>query len=425
MKMKIKFTIALLFISQLVFSQGIKFDKEKYASLPVYEPEKSQGFSSSSLPTKISYRNYCPPILSQGDVSTCVGWATSYSLLSTQQNILMGETNTERKQVRVMDPNFVYALIRDYKDGWCQNGTYMSDAMDVLMNHGSKPFFTPPWLSCNSVYKFDKFALAIASIYSIKTYYTLNDQTNLINTLKYTLYDKKPIAIGMNVTKSFATGSGISYGKWTPSANEKIDGAHAMCIIGYDDNKYGGSFEVMNSYGSSFGDNGFVWITYSDMKKYLQEAYIIELNTGQNGFRKGNCSYGNCENTYSRYKYSSGDVYEGEFSKGYLNGWGTLLHADNSFYIGNFSNGYKHGWGIVYLPKKGNFYKTYFNYGTLKSMENYQGFSGTEEDKKLDALINVLQEIIPGKTIDIKSEAYQEFMESVKPEEEPVPVKID
>ncbi len=423
--MKIIFTITLSFIYQLVFSQGIKFDKEKYASLPVYEPEKSQGFSSGSLPTKISYRNYCPPILSQGDVSTCVGWATSYSLLSTQQNILMGETNTERKQVRVMDPNFVYALIRDYKDGWCQNGTYMSDAMDVLMNHGSKPMYTPPWLSCNSVYKFDKFALAIASIYSIKTYYTLNDQTNLINTLKYTLYDKKPIAIGMNVTKSFATGSGISYGKWTPSANEEIDGAHAMCIIGYNDTKYGGSFEVMNSYGTTFGDNGFVWITYSDMKKYLQEAYIIEVNTGQNGFRKGNCTYGNCQNTYSRYVYSSGDVYEGEFSKGYLNGWGTLLHADNSFYIGNFSNGYKHGWGIVCLPKKGNFYKTYFNYGTLKSMDNYQGFSGTEDDKKLDGLINVLQQIIPGKTIDIKSDAYQEFMESIKPEDEPVPVKID
>jgi len=178
--MKIKFTITLLFICQLIFSQGIKFDKEKYASLPVYEPEKSQGFSSGSLPTKISYRNYCPPILSQGDVSTCVGWASSYSLLSTQQNILMGETNTERKQVRVMDPNFVYALIRDYKDGWCQNGTYMSDAMDVLMNHGSKPMFTPPWLSCNSVYKFDKFALAIASVYSIKNYYVLNDQKKLI-----------------------------------------------------------------------------------------------------------------------------------------------------------------------------------------------------------------------------------------------------
>lgn len=423
--MKIKLTVLVLLGLQMVFAQGIKFDKEKYQNLPTYEPQKAQGFTSGTLPLKLSYRDYCPPILSQGQVSTCVGWATSYSLLSTQQNILMGETNFYRKQVRVMDPNFVYALIRDYGDGWCQNGTYMADAMEVLMNNGSKPLFTPPWLSCNSTYEFDKFALAVASIYTVKSYFTLNDPSNLIATLKNTLYNKKPIAIGMNVTKSFATGSGIVYGKWSPSVNEKIEGAHAMCIVGYDDTKYGGSFEVMNSYGTSFGDKGFVWITYNDMKKYMQEAYIIELNTEKNGYRIGNCSLGDCYSYYSRYKYSDGEVYEGEFTKGYRNGWGTLLHVDNSFYIGNFSNGYKHGWGITYLPKTGYYYKTYFNYGKLQSSQFYQGFSGTEEDKKLDGLIEVVQGVIPGKIIDIKSEAYQEFVDASKPEAEPIPLKID
>ena len=33
---------------------------------------------------------------------------------------------------------------------------------------------------------------------------------------------------------------------------------HAMTIIGYDDNKYGGAFEVMNSWGEAFGNKGFV-----------------------------------------------------------------------------------------------------------------------------------------------------------------------
>jgi hypothetical protein len=424
--MKIKITAILLFGFQSVFGQGIKFDKEKYENIPVYEPQKSQGFANATLPSKISYRDYCPPVLSQGQVSTCVGWATSYALLSTQQNILMGETNYYRKQVRVMDPNFVYALIRDYSDGWCQDGTYMSDAMEILNNNGSKPFFAAPWLSCNSTYEFDKFALAIASIYTIKTYYTLKDATDLVSTLKYTLNNKKPIGVGMTVTKSFATGSGIAYGgKWTPNSNEKIEGAHAMCIVGYDDNKYGGSFELMNSYGTSFGDKGFVWISYADMKKYMQEAYIIELETEQNGYRTGSCTLGDCYNYYSRYKYNTGEVYEGEFSKGYRDGWGILLHTDNSFYIGGFVNGYKHGLGIVYLPSSGNFYKTNFNYGTLQSSQNYQGFSGTEEDKKLDGLIDVLQGVIPGKEVNTKSDAYQDFVDSIKPEAEPIPVKKD
>jgi hypothetical protein len=417
--MKIIFLTIILIGFQSIFAQGIKFDKVKYENIPVYEPNKTQGFASNVLPTKVSYRDFCPPVKSQGEVATCVGWATSYALLSTQQNILMGETNFYKKQVRVMDPNFVYALIRDYSDGWCQNGTFMGDAMDVLNNNGSKPLFAAPWLSCNSTYQFDKFALAIASIYTLKTYYILKDPVDLISTLKNTLNNKKPIAIGMDVTNSFSTGSGIAYGKWSPSANEKIDGAHAMCIIGYDDTKFGGSFEVMNSYGKSFGDKGFVWISYADMKKYMQEAYIIELDTEEYGYRTGKCTLGDCNNNYSRYKYDSGEVYEGEFSKGYRDGWGILLHSDNSFYIGEFSNGYKHGWGIEYSLSSENYFKTNYNYGKLQSSENYQGFSGTEKDKKLDGLIEVLQGLIPGKEIDIKSDAYQEFVDSSKPEAEP------
>jgi hypothetical protein len=317
-----------------------------------------------------------------------------------------------------MDPNFVYALIRDYNDEWCQKGTRMEDAMEVLLNNGSKPLLTPPLLSCNSTTEFDKFTFAIASIYTIK-YYRRLDLSNVISTLKYTLNNRKPIAVAMNVTNSFATGSGITYGKWSPSSSEQIAGGHAMCIVGYDDTKYGGSFELMNSYGTEFGENGFVWVTYADMKKYLQEAYIIELNTDAYGYRKGNCSLGDCNNYYSRYKYSDGEVYEGEFSKGFRNGWGMHIFNDNSFYIGNFSNGYMHGSGIYFSYSTSSYFKTYYNYGTLQSSQNYQGFSGTEEDKKLDGLIEVLQNTIPGKSVDMKSDAYQDFVEASKPEEEP------
>ena len=422
--MKIKLTLISILLFQVLFSQGIIFNTEKYDNLPAYEPQKSQGFANAALPSKTSYRSYCPAVLSQGQVSTCVGWATSYALLSTQQNILMGETNFYRKQVRVMDPNFVYALIRNYSDGWCQKGTYMGDAMEVLYNNGSKPLLTPPWLSCNSISEFDKFALSIASIYTINNYYKLNINSDLVSSLKYALYNKKPVAVGMNVTKSFSTGSGVTYGKWSPSSSEQIAGGHAMCIVGYDDTKYGGSFELMNSYGTEFGDNGFVWISYADMKKYMQEAYLIDLNTEQYGYRIGNCSLGDCYDYYSRYKYSNGEVYEGEFSKGYRNGWGMYLYNDNSFYIGNFSNGYMHGWGIYFSNSTSSYFKTYYNYGTLQSSQNYQGFSGTAEDKKLDGLMDVLQGIIPGKTMDMKSDAYQDLVEASKPEEEPQKAEV-
>lgn len=415
--------ISFIVNSFISYNQGIKFDKEKYENLKEYTPSNNQGYASATLPSKISYRAYCPPVLSQGQLATCVGWATSYAQLTTQQNILMGESNPTRKEIRVMDPNFVYAMIRDYNDGWCSNGTHMWEALEVILNYGAKPYLTPPWLSCNSTYEIDKFAIDIASMYSAESYSALIDKSNLVTTLKSILNDKKVISAGISITPSFTKGTGILYGKWSPNLNEQIEGGHAMCIVGYDDTKYGGSFELMNSYGTNFGDNGFVWISYKDIVKYLDEAYVLELNTSTTGYRKGNCSFGDCYTSYSRYKYSNGQVYEGEFRNGYKHGWGTILYADNSIYIGNFTNGYQNGWGIVYLPNTGNYYKTFFNYGVLKSKENYQGFSGSVEDKKLDNLINKLQGIKPGKLVDMNSDAYQEFVDSSLPQEEPVPIK--
>jgi hypothetical protein len=96
------------------------------------------------------------------------------------------------------------------------------------------------------------------------------------------------------------------------------------------------------------------------------------------------------------------------------------IFNDNSFYIGNFSNGHMHGWGIYFSNSTSSYFKTYYNYGTLQSSQNYQGFSGSAEDKKLDGLIEVLQNTIPGKSVDVKSDAYQDFVETSKPEEEPL-----
>ena len=48
-----------------------------------------------------------------------------------------------------------------------------------------------------------------------------------------------------------------------------------MCVIGYDDNKSGGSFEVMNSWGEDWGDKGFFWIKYADFPIHVDECYAM------------------------------------------------------------------------------------------------------------------------------------------------------
>jgi hypothetical protein len=88
-------------------------------------------------------------------------------------------------------------------------------------------------------------------------------------------------------------------------------------------------------------------------------------------------------------------------------------------YLGGFTNGYKNGWGVYLMKSTGTYYKTNYSFGTLKSSTVYQGFSGSEEDNKLDETISRLQSIFPGKVVDVNSKEYEEFIESIQPEGEP------
>ena len=53
---------------------------------------------------------------------------------------------------------------------------------------------------------------------------------------------------------------------------------HAVAIIGYNDNINGGSFLIHNSYGSQWGDNGNMWITYNDFFNYVDHVFICYSN---------------------------------------------------------------------------------------------------------------------------------------------------
>lgn len=66
---------------------------------------------------------------------------------------------------------------------------------------------------------------------------------------------------------------------WQPTqmdASQMGMGGHAMCVIGYDDRKFGGAFRIMNSWTPNWGKNGIAWVRYGDFKEYVREAYGID-----------------------------------------------------------------------------------------------------------------------------------------------------
>jgi hypothetical protein len=51
-----------------------------------------------------------------------------------------------------------------------------------------------------------------------------------------------------------------------------------MVVVGYDDNRHGGAFEVLNSWGKKWGNAGYIWITYETFGQWVREAYEIIEN---------------------------------------------------------------------------------------------------------------------------------------------------
>ena len=169
-----------------------------------------------------------------------------------------------------------------------------------------------------------------------------------------------------------------------------------MVVVGYDDYKNGGSFEVMNSWGPEFGDNGFVWIKYTDVKKYLDEGYVLEMK----GYSSSNWSFGDCENSVSRYRYPNGNAYEGLIVNNYPDVYGSYFYTSGNFYVGEFSKGKKHGYGVLYDNTSDQFYITYYQNDILTKRTAMQGFA--EDEEKLNNTIKLyytLNSINPGKLV--------------------------
>jgi tetratricopeptide (TPR) repeat protein len=387
MKKVVLFFLFFSCISLTGLSQGLRLQPYTYKSAEIYTPSIRIGLSQ--LPNSISLKKYCPRVLKQ-EASNSVGWAVSYAALSTQYNVMINDTDYTHKWARAFDPNFIYSFMKQKEGNWCQNETHLTGALNLLEQYGCKPKVWEPWLTCNETKTFNELTLSVASQYRIEGWNALRGE-DIIGETKKALFNKLPVIIGVQLTESFMNGSAIRNGQWTPISNEKSIGGHAMCVIGYDNTKNGGSFEVMNSYGETFGDKGYIWITYKDFENLVQEAYVIKTTN----YNKGNCSFGDCLNSYSRHKFENGDIYEGIVKDSLLEIYGSMFYSNRSFYVGQWKKGRKNGSGIFYEACTQKFYKTYYENDILiDQTEKSFGFANSEsKNEYLNEIIKSLPSV--------------------------------
>lgn len=225
------------------------------------------------LPTLSSLKKYCPKPGNQLQLNTSPSWATTWSaktILEAQKNNWVDQNLITNN---TYSPAFTYYYIREAKDETCEAGVDLYSALDFLKSNGGEKYIDflefcprgiPPAIKINN---------SIDPISDFAKLFDINQSNKYkINAVKKSLSENYPVVIGMYCPPSFYNAKNF----WHPS---EIPGpeypGHALCIIGYDDDKYGGAFEVINSWGSAWGNDGFLWIRYEDFANFTRYGYEV------------------------------------------------------------------------------------------------------------------------------------------------------
>jgi len=276
---KVSFLIAFFFCAFLLTAQededrgtGLDFDQEKYESVPLSAPILSRNFTN--LPKSYSLKAYAPTPGDQGRQPSCVGWASGYGARTIAFAIKNNwKYNKAKIDANAFSPSFVYNQIKAYGDNNCTRGSYIADAMKLLNSKGilKKSEFAYNPTSCTTMPT--TYSLSKAKNNKILTFERLarwDNPYNLVLKTKKALANKNPVVVGM-----FKYGKLGGFGELWTAPTVPSGGGHAIVVVGYDDNKYGGAFEIMNSWGTRFRNGGFFWVKYADFKKYIKTAYVL------------------------------------------------------------------------------------------------------------------------------------------------------
>lgn len=296
-KLKLSITILILSFSYNTLSaQGVTIDEGSYkwiAELP--KPVKSR----SILPPSASLENYAPSVIDQTGTSMCASFA-----LSTIHTMNYAKNNNIRNIEEIdknrFSPSFLYYLFKDENTKGMsplEGIAFMSKFGLPFTNDVESDIFFPfaerriencyPYNKndlLNDIKKGSQYVLDLNSIKSCGESKEFGKQKIFVvnhDILKSELSAGNPCLLGASFGPDFfEKEQEFCYSK---TEGKSVGIGHAMVVVAYDDDKYGGSYKILNSYGKDWGCDGYTWIKYKDLT--LLDGYIISFN-GKDTYKK-------------------------------------------------------------------------------------------------------------------------------------------
>jgi C1A family cysteine protease len=229
----------------------------------------------ASLPASKDLTSYFPPIGNQGRYGTCVAWATGYNMMSTIRGMKRGlSSSAMADRSNQISPLDLFVAIPDAKKGSNCGGTNFESALDVMQQRGVASMATAPYgttINCSSSSMQTAWS-ADAPNNKIK-YWRKIDPT--ANSIKQHIANNMPVMIGAKLADNFMTWNSDAVLSSNTTYNQVGQHAgHALIISGYDNSKgANGAFKVVNSWGTSWGSRGYIWVDYNFMiNEFVQQS---------------------------------------------------------------------------------------------------------------------------------------------------------
>ncbi len=257
--------------SKTVAAKGCNISQQEYDKAAAFESLDLA--AGDKLPAAASLLQFAPQRRSQGQQGSCVGWASSYAARTITEAVATGQNPNDL----AFSPAFLYNQIG--LEG-CE-GTYTIRALEHLQSKGVGFLSQFPYDENDCLRQPSAQQLEAAKKYKIRGFTRISkggDNFDLdLDALKQNIAQGGCIIIAMHVPPSFSYAQGTE--TWQPESGEADNpsshGGHAMCVIGYDDNKNGGSVQIMNSWGDYWGKDGVIWVSYKDFLTFTREGYAV------------------------------------------------------------------------------------------------------------------------------------------------------
>lgn len=251
--------------------------------------------SSAPLPDAIdnSQSEYFPEIGNQGTLGSCTFWAQIYYQFTYMMNKAMGVATTYDN---TFSPQWAYNVVAgtdEMAGPYYSTYAFMQKQGNVFLKQVPYDLDVTSFTPTEEVWKTSiKYRIkdyqTFESVGEENTQITSPDDEDLV-LIKTALNNGEVLAYSTYINSwqstTLKTNSSAPYndkyaGQYAVTYQSGKSGGHRMTLVGYDDNLWidinennqvdsgeTGAFKIANSWGTGYGNNGFIWVAYDALNE--------------------------------------------------------------------------------------------------------------------------------------------------------------